>query len=59
MTNKTEYWAEGATAYFNVYWDPASANERVDREELATYDPILFELLDQTFHGFEWTPTCP
>lgn len=59
MTNQYEYWAEAVTAYFGVYWDPANDNERMDREEFKTYDPKLFALVEQTFRGFEWEPTCP
>lgn len=59
MTNKYEYWAEAVTAYFGVYWDPANDNQKMDREEFANYDPKLFALVDKTFHGFEWEPTCP
>jgi hypothetical protein len=59
MTNPAEYWAEAVTAYFGVYWDPGNANERIDREEFETYDPKLFALVEQTFRGFVWEPTCP
>jgi hypothetical protein len=59
ITNSTEYWAEGVTAYFNVYWDAASANDRVKKDELATYDPLMFALADDVFRGFDWEATCP
>ncbi|MEQ1873153.1 MAG: hypothetical protein ABL953_05440 [Ilumatobacteraceae bacterium] len=61
-TNPTEYWAEGVQSYFdtNIESSPANGihNEINTRAELADYDSGLFTLIDTTFVGFEWAPTC-
>lgn len=61
-TNATEYWAEGVQSYFdtNIEASPPNGihNEINTRSELADYDPELFALIDATFVGFEWSPTC-
>ncbi|KAA3647187.1 MAG: hypothetical protein DWQ07_06720 [Chloroflexi bacterium] len=58
-----EYWAEGVQAYFNTKGQanrPDGIDNHVNtREELAEYDPGLFEFIHTFFHGYDWTPTCP
>ncbi len=62
-SNLLEYWAEGVQTYFNTNLQ----SERVDgvhnyvntRQELAEYDPALYEFIVKFFHQFDWTPTCP
>jgi hypothetical protein len=61
--NHLEYWAEGIQTYFNanIENNPGDGvhNQINTQEELAMYDPALFQLIKDYFHGFEWTPTCP
>lgn len=58
-----EYWAEGVQSYFNTNLEsnPADGihNQVNTREELAIYDPGLYDFISRFFRGFEWTPTCP
>jgi len=58
-TNHVEYWAEGVTEYFNA--SPTNyENHWVNtKSELLEHDPDLYELVDEVFRGFEWTPSCP
>ncbi len=62
-SNYKEYWAEGVQSYFNTNLQAIPTNgvhNHVNtREELAEYDPLLYEFIDGIFGGFEWTPTCP
>jgi len=62
-SNIQEYWAEGVQSYFNtnIEADPPDGvhNYVNTRQELAEYDPALYEFISRFFHGFEWTPTCP
>jgi hypothetical protein len=46
ITNPSEYWAEGAQAYFNCMRPQFGANTR---EKLKNYDPGLFALLDEVY----------
>jgi hypothetical protein len=61
--NHLEYWAEGIQDYFNANIEniPGDGvhNQIATREELVMYDPALFNFIQDFFHGFEWTPTCP
>lgn len=54
-TNHKEYWAEAVQSYFDCN-NPADSqhNEVNTREELAEYDPALFELIDEVFSGTPW-----
>ena len=62
-SNADEYWAEGVQSYFNANREaspPNGVHNHVDtRPELAEYDPPLFAVLDSTFGGLEWSPSCP
>lgn len=57
------YWAEGVQSYFNANLesDPADGihNHVNTRQELAEYDPHLYDFIAGFFNGYEWTPTCP
>jgi hypothetical protein len=63
-TSPAEYWAEGVQAYFDAgarssgpdpYGTPVAT-----REELAGYDPALFELVREVFGDNPWrAPRCP
>jgi len=57
--NADENWAEGVSAYFGVYQDSNGTRYVSDRGSLEDYDPLLFELIDSVFMGFEWEPSCP
>ena len=46
MTNASEYWAEGAQAYFDCMRPQFGANTR---EKLNEYDPDLFALVDEVY----------
>ncbi|MCI0702857.1 MAG: hypothetical protein L0241_17390 [Planctomycetia bacterium] len=50
-TNAGEYWAEGVQSYFDCNAPPSRGvhNDINTREELAKYDPDLFELIDEVF----------
>jgi len=49
-TNASEYWAEGVQAYFDCQAPKGGVHNGIDtREKLATYDPELFELIDEVF----------
>ena len=58
-----EYWAEGVQDYFSTNLQsalPDGVHNKVNtREELAEYDPALFEFIADIFNDYEWTPTCP
>jgi alpha-glucosidase len=45
-TNHSEYWAEGAQAYFDCMRPQYGANTR---EKLEKYDPDLFKLVDEVY----------
>lgn len=63
MSNPEEYWAEGVQSYFNSNQSspiPDGVHNKIDtREELADYDPDLFEFIAGFFDYFSWEPTCP
>jgi hypothetical protein len=47
-------------SYFDTNRPPDAVHNHVDtREELQTYDPRLFALIDGVFHGNEWRYTRP
>jgi len=58
-----EYWAEGVQSYFNTNAQSVKGdgvhNYVNTREELAEYDPALYEFISRIFNDFRWTPTCP
>jgi hypothetical protein len=62
-SNATEYWAEGVQDYFDCNRHsrtgmPDRVHNHVNtREELQTYDPNLFEFIDNTFKHIEWRYT--
>lgn len=48
--NAGEYWAEGVQDYFDCNAPPGGVHNDVNtREELQTYDPELFALIDEVF----------
>lgn len=55
-TNHSEYWAEGVQSYFDCNNPPNRGvhNDVNTREELAKYDPALFELIDESFKQNPW-----
>jgi len=63
MTNPEEYWAEGVQSYFssniNSYFTDGVHNRIDTREELAAYDPDLYEFIASSFDYIAWEPTCP
>jgi alpha-glucosidase len=63
ITNHREYWAEGVQTYFNTNLSAHPADgvhSKINtREELAEYDPALYEFIAEFFNGFDWTPLCP
>ncbi len=62
-SNIQEYWAEGVQTYFNTNIQSVlgdGVHNRVNtREELAEYDPALYDFISNIFNDFRWTPTCP
>ena len=60
--NREEYWAEGAQDYFdaNASTEPADGIHNLihTREQLKTYDPLLYELVAKVFPT-EWRYQCP
>ena len=59
-TNKEEYWAEGVQSYFDTNREDDHDHNHVNtRAELKAYDPRLYDLIDETFHGAEWRYTRP
>ena len=58
ITNKEEYWAEGAQSWFDANRENDDEHNHVDtREELRTYDPPLAMLLTQVFGDGDWRYT--
>ena len=60
-TNSDEYFAEGTQHYFNVNWDntESALHNHVDtRDELAAYDPALYQLMLEVYADVE-IPLCP
>jgi len=57
-SNKDEYWAEGVQMYFDCARSASPANgvhnEICNREQLKTYDPRLFALIDREFGHNPW-----
>lgn len=57
-TNSSEYWAEGVQSYFdcNRTASPADGihNEVGTREQLRSYDPALFRLIDSSLRSPAW-----
>jgi hypothetical protein len=62
-SNILEYWAEGVQSYFNTNLESEPTdgvhNYVNTREELADYDPALFDFISRFFHNHKWAPTCP
>lgn len=63
ISNPEEYWAEGVQSYFNTNLSsplPDGVHNEIDtRQELAEYDPDLYEFIAEFFDHFTWEPTCP
>jgi hypothetical protein len=57
-TNEREYWAVATTFYFDAS-QTYHYNYVNTKAELQEYDPELFALIEETFRGFVWTPSCP
>lgn len=55
--NFNEYWAGLVQAYFDTNGDDNP--DLNTREDLATYDPEGYKLVDAIFGGGDWRPTCP
>lgn len=59
-TNHHEYWAEGVQSYFDTNREDDHDHNHVDtRDELAEYDPRLFELIDAEFRQCDWRYVRP
>jgi alpha-glucosidase len=62
-TDFKEYWAEGVQSYFDanmVVKAPDGVHNGVaTRAELKTYDPALYELIDDAFRSPKWTTARP
>ncbi|MEX2540260.1 MAG: hypothetical protein WD314_00555 [Trueperaceae bacterium] len=60
--NPEDYWAEGVQSYFdaNVAAEPPNGvHNHVDtRDELAAYDSVLFDLVDEVFDGATVDASC-
>ena len=61
--NSDQYWAEGVQSFFDVNNEEKDENDQIHnqidtRDELRTYDPLLYELLVETFGEIEWRPEC-
>ena len=64
-TNSREYFAEGVTYYFDSHFDPQLIFDAdgvrtaiANRQDLASYDPQLFNLIDAAFDGLEYIDPC-
>lgn len=62
-SNLQEHWAEGVQSYFNANLQSVLGdgvhNQINTREELAEYDPALFDFIAEIFNDLDWPPTCP
>ena len=62
-TTRDEYWAEGVQAYYsdNLEVNPADGYHGAvnTHEELRTYDPALFSLIEEVFGEGNALPGCP
>ena len=61
--NSDQYWAEGVQSFFDVNNEEKDEKDQIHnqidtRDELRTYDPLLYELLVETFGEIEWRPEC-
>ena len=61
--NSDQYWAEGVQSFFDVNNEEKDEKDQIHnqidtRDELRTYDPLLYELLVETFGETEWRPEC-
>ena len=55
--NASEYWAEGITAYFGVYWVEDGANGwQFNRNNLKASDTSLYEAIYNLYGDYEWKP---
>ena len=55
-----EYWAEGVQSWFDTNRHDDNQHNHVDtREELETYDPLLYKLIAETFRRTDWRYTRP
>lgn len=53
----SEYWAEGVRPYFKVDWF-MKENGEYDLRDLASYDPMLFDVIKDFFRPLTWEPGC-
>ncbi len=53
-SNRREYFAEGATAWFNAHWENFDINTRTKLKE---YDPELAKLVAEVFGDTDWRYT--
>lgn len=57
------YWNYGVQTYFNASYDALLTGPTDDytntRDELASYDPQLYALIDAVYGTEDWTPVCP
>lgn len=62
-TNSDEYWAEAVQSYFDTNRSATPAdgihNDVDTNEELAVYDPGIYDLIDEVFAGSTWRYACP
>jgi alpha-glucosidase len=63
VVDNTSYWEFGVATYFNSNAGAMLTGPTDDftntRDELATFDPKLHDLVDSVFQAEDWTPTCP
>ncbi len=61
--NAREHFAAGVQSYFdaNLSASPADGihNDIDTRDELRTYDPALYAIIERVFPPSAWRPTCP
>ena len=58
ITNKEEYWAEGAQSWFDTNRENDDEHNHIDtRKELKTYDPGLAKLLTEVYGDTDWRYT--
>jgi len=63
ITNSDEYWAEAVQSYFDTNASATPTNgihNDVDTNgELAAYDPLIHDIIDEVFSGTAWRYQCP
>ena len=59
-TNRYEYWAECVQSFYDDNRENDASHNHVDtREELAAYDPAIYELIRDTFRDNPWRYVPP